>query len=72
MSSLAKDRFIPWYFVMAFAVVFAVNGFFVYKAVTTSHGVVTENAYEKGLQFNDVVKQVRERRAEEHNATGAP
>ena len=64
-----KDRIIPWYFVMAFMVIFAVNGLFVYLATHTHTGVITENAYEKGLKFDDIVKEVREQKNEEpsHN-----
>jgi nitrogen fixation protein FixH len=58
-----RDRIIPWYFVMAFMVVFAVNGVFVYTAIHTNHGVVTENAYEKGLKFDHIVAEVRKRNA---------
>ena len=50
-----RDRIIPWYFVMAFAVVFIVNGIFVYLATTRHSGVVTENPYEKGLKYNETI-----------------
>lgn len=56
---------IPLYFIAAFLVVFVVNGFFVYQAINTNHGVVTENAYEKGLDYNRIVKEVREIEASE-------
>lgn len=49
-----RDRLIPWYFVMAFLVVLAVNAVFVYVAITSNSGVVTEHAYEKGLDYNDI------------------
>ncbi len=52
-----RDRIIPWYFVMAFMVVFAVNGVFVYMATHTHTGVVTEHAYEKGLDYNNVLSR---------------
>lgn len=70
MPEQLRDRLIPWYFVMAFLVVFAVNGFFVYMAVSTNHGVVTENAYKKGLDYNNVVAQIRKQR--EIDATRTP
>ena len=62
-----KDRIIPWYFVMAFLVIFAVNGLFVYLATTTHNGVVTENAYEKGLDYERIVDEVRKQKAQTHN-----
>ncbi len=72
MCSSAKNKpndnvRIPLYFVLAFLVVFAVNGVFVYNALTTHHGVVTENAYEKGLDFDRIVKEVREMREADGN-----
>lgn len=54
-----KDRLIPWYFVMAFAVVFAVNGFFVYVATSTNRGVVTDRPYEKGIHYNETLAAQR-------------
>ncbi len=39
-------------FLLFFGVVALVDGFFVYIAVTTQTGVVTEQAYEKGLAFD--------------------
>lgn len=59
-----RDRLIPWYFVGAFAVVFVVNMFFVYNAVHTHRGLVTENPYEKGLAFDSIVETVREQKAD--------
>ena len=38
-----------------FGVIFVVNGIFVYKATTTWTGVSTENAYEKGVRYNDTL-----------------
>ncbi len=58
-----RDRIIPWYFVMAFAVVFAVNAFFIYMATQTHTGVVTENAYEKGLAYNDMLEKAHAQEA---------
>ena len=49
-----RDRIIPWYFVMAFMVVFAVNGVFVYMATSTHSGVVSEHAYEQGLEYDSL------------------
>jgi nitrogen fixation protein FixH len=52
-----RDRIIPWYFVMAFMVIFAVNGLFAYLATSTLPAVVTEEAYEKGLAYNETLAQ---------------
>jgi nitrogen fixation protein FixH len=51
-----RDRMIPWYFVLFFVVLAIIDGVFVSIAVRTHTGVVTENAYEKGLAYNRVVK----------------
>ena len=58
-----RDRIIPWYFVMGFMVVLAVNVYFVRTAIRTNPGVVTEHAYEKGLAYNDTIAAVRAQRA---------
>lgn len=50
-----KDRMIPWYFVMFFAVVALVDGVMVTLAVRTNSGLVTDHAYERGLAYNEVV-----------------
>jgi len=54
-----KDKLIPWYFVIFFLVLFIVDGIFVYLATSTHTGVVTENAYEKGLRYNEVIERAR-------------
>lgn len=54
-----KDKLIPWYFVAFFTVIAILDGIFVYVAITTQTGLVTENAYEKGLAFNQQLEQAR-------------
>jgi len=57
MSMLERrDRLIPWYFVMFFAVVALMNGIMITLAFRTHTGTVTEHPYEKGLAYNQVVK----------------
>lgn len=46
---------IPLLFVGAFFILFAVTGRFVYLALSTSNGLVTSNAYERGLAYDDVL-----------------
>ena len=50
-----SDRWIPWYFVAFFVVLAILNGIFVTIANTTHRGVVTENAYTKGLHYNQTL-----------------
>lgn len=44
---------------MAFLVIFAVNGVFIYKATRTHTGLVTQQAYEKGLDYDTIVENAR-------------
>lgn len=76
VSSSAKNKpndnvRIPLYFVLAFAIVFVVNGIFVYYAISTNSGMVEENAYENGLNYDRIVSQVREIKEKEQHAIGA-
>jgi len=66
------DRMIPWYFVLAFLVVFAVNGVFVYLAVSTKHDLVVENAYENGVNYNEIVRDVRALKASQGDDANRP
>ena len=52
-----SDRFIPWYFVLFFAVIALVDGIMVTLALRTHTGIVTDHPYEKGLAYNAVVEQ---------------
>ena len=49
------DRYIPYYFVAFFLVIFIVLGTFTYLALSTHRGVVTDNAYQKGLEYNQTI-----------------
>ena len=50
-----SDKWIPWYFVAFFVVLAILDGIFVTIAATTHTGVITEQAYQKGLDYNEVV-----------------
>lgn len=54
-----SDKLIPWMFVAFFVVVAAVNGVFIYFAVHSYTGVVSEHAYEKGLAYNETLEKAR-------------
>lgn len=59
-SREAGIRVLFW--ISGFFLVFAsVDAWFVYKAVTTNSGVVAENAYEIGVNYNDVIAEARQR-----------
>lgn len=50
------SRFIPWMFVGGFAIIIAVNGALIYFAQSSFSGLETENAYEKGLRYNQTLE----------------
>ncbi|WP_262695705.1 FixH family protein [Kordiimonas aquimaris] len=50
-----SDKWIPWYFVAFFVVLAILDGVFVYIASSTHTGVVTENAYNEGLRYNQTI-----------------
>lgn len=54
-----KDKWMPRYFIIFFAVIALVNGIFIYVAISTQTGIVTEQPYEKGLAFNDTLEKAR-------------
>lgn len=50
-----SDKWIPWYFFAFFTVLVLVLVPMCVIAVRTNSGVVTENAYEKGLAYNKTI-----------------
>lgn len=64
-----KDRLIPWYFVIAFVVLFVVDGIFVYIATKSNSGVVTEHPYKKGLAYNQTIQLAEQQEALGWHAT---
>lgn len=64
-EQIKKDRtgFIVLWSLVAFFVTFAsVDAFFIYKAAQTHVGVITEDAYEKGLAYNKTLEQARQQK----------
>ena len=58
MASAAPERsssWIPWTFVGFFAVVLIANGIMLFFALQSWTGIETEDAYEKGLAFNEQI-----------------
>lgn len=45
-------------FVAFFGIVFAVNGYFIYAALSTFDGVEVEGAYQKGRAYNHLLEQM--------------
>lgn len=50
-----RDKWIPWYFVAFFVGLAMVDGLFVFLATSTHTGLVTQNAYQKGLNYNTTI-----------------
>lgn len=57
------DKYIPWMFVLFFGVFIAVDAVMVTLAVRTQTGLVTEQAYEKGLAYNRALEAAEEQSA---------
>lgn len=49
------DKWIPWFVVLFFLCFMSVDAVMVTLAVKTQTGVITENAYEKGLTYNRAI-----------------
>lgn len=58
-QSPKKKSKIPYIFFAFFAVIFAINFFYIYLSQKTWRGVVTKDSYQKGLNYNDIIKQVK-------------
>ncbi len=50
-----NDRLIPWYFVLFFLVIAAVDGTMATLAVRSQTGTVTDHPYEKGVAYNKII-----------------
>lgn len=54
-----SDKWIPWYIVLFFVFLSFVFGGFAYIAQKTHTGVVTDDAYKKGLAYNNVIEKAK-------------
>ncbi len=54
-----SDKWIPWYIVLFFVFQSFVFGGFAYVAQKTHTGLVTDEAYKKGLAYNRVIEKAR-------------
>ncbi len=52
-----SDKWIPYLLIPFFAVIFLVNGIFIYLALTTHTGVVSDEAYNDGLAYNQILER---------------
>ncbi len=58
----AKKSKIPYFFFVFFAVIFAVNIFYIYISKKTWSGVVTEDSYHKGLHYNQILSDEKKQK----------
>ncbi len=58
-AAVRDARYIPWLIVGFFVVIAGVLFTFAYVAITTYRGVVTDQAYEKGVAYNDVIARAQ-------------
>jgi len=61
-SQKNKAGFIPYLFFIFFAVIFAVNVFYIYLSKTSWRGVATEDGYQKGVNYNQTLKYVEQQK----------
>ncbi len=61
MTKVKKSK-IPYFFFIFFAVIFAVDAFYIYLSNKTWRGLVTEDSYHKGLHYNDVIIDEKKQR----------
>ncbi|HPF78049.1 MAG TPA: FixH family protein [Alphaproteobacteria bacterium] len=54
-----KDKYILFAFLGFFGVVFLLDGIFAYTAISTQTGLVTDQAYEKGLAYDVVLEEAK-------------
>jgi len=50
-----KRSKIPYFFIAFFAVIFVVDFFYIYISQKTWRGVATQDAYHKGLNYNQII-----------------
>lgn len=67
-ESRPSDRWLPWLFVVFFAVVLSVNGVMVYFAASSWTGIETKQPYIKGRDYNRTLDAVAEQNARGWNA----
>lgn len=54
-----SDKLIPWYIVLFFVLQTILFGWFMHVAHISYTGLVTDQAYEKGLAYNNVIDEER-------------
>lgn len=58
-NKYSKGGWVLLSFVAFFVTIASLDAFFVYKAISTNSGVIIENPYEKGLAYDETLKEAR-------------
>lgn len=61
-NSKKIDKFIPYFFIIFFAIIFIADFSFVYIAKKTWRGVYTDQSYEKGKNYNKSLEAVKKQK----------
>lgn len=59
----SRPSIVPWLFVAGFAIVIAVNGTMMWLAIGSFSGLYSDHARERGLHYNQVIAEQRDREA---------
>lgn len=65
----SDGRLIFMYFAAFFGLIIVVNAIFIYMALYTHSGVVTQQPYEKGLAFNETLEKAKAQPELEHHVS---
>jgi nitrogen fixation protein FixH len=53
---IASDKYIPYYFIAFFLVIISIDGFLMYLSLSTWRGVVAEDSYQEGVNYNQIIE----------------
>ena len=62
-ASRQDSGFIPYIFIIFFAIIFIVNFSYIYISQKTWRGIYTKNSYQKGLKYNQTLEYVKQQKA---------
>ena len=62
MSEGKQKSKIPYFIVLFFAVFITVDIYYIYLAKKTWTGIVTENSYQKGLDYNETLDSIKKQK----------
>lgn len=54
-----------------FVFIACVNAFFIHKALSTNTGLVVEKPYERGLRFDEIIREAAQQKAKKNDSSSA-